>query len=315
MVSKGLFYDASMVLFPLIENSLRGLFVCANSIPSARMTAESDTLCLSLDIIMAENIIREQYIIKKQAMIREDSAALEETPLTWGAVAAEFDSRNEVFRDLGSPACNAIFDVLVWADSGYRLRDQLAHATADPETISLSSVSHTVRIVLGLLRKFSCALPRVDVAETSLLYLNRYQPCFHPKLSAAVELRAFQEKYERLRHLDLSNDIFEKLRAELVGRDAKLKAKDDEFQALLSFERLNLNRLSTRLGLSMIDVSSVPLLAPTKDAALSLYALVRQMTQILTAGLDEARRFASRFANFTSHWAVHVRSAAKSLKN
>lgn len=105
-----------MVIFPLLENSLRGIFVCANDIPSARMTAESDVLCLSLDIILAQDIVREQYILKKQSLVKDASgtdASVDLSALTWGTVASTegINARNLVFDELGNSTCNALFDV------------------------------------------------------------------------------------------------------------------------------------------------------------------------------------------------------------
>jgi hypothetical protein len=59
---------------------------------------------------LAENIVREQYIIKKQLLVR-DAPNFDVSSLTWTAVASELDARNTIFNDLGSNACNALFDV------------------------------------------------------------------------------------------------------------------------------------------------------------------------------------------------------------
>jgi hypothetical protein len=121
-------------------------------------------------------------------------------------------------------------------------------------------------------------------------FVDTYQSCFHPKLSAAKELHAFQQRYHREKILPLDDEIFTKLRAELYGRDEKLRKKDDEFQAILAQETANLNRISQRLAMKPFNISDVPLVAPTSDSALSLYALMRQMIQILDSALTEVRR-------------------------
>lgn len=139
--------------------------------------------------------------------------------------------------------------------------------------------------MIGLMKMFTISeeLPAFD---SSCAFLKNYRTCFHPKLTLAKELKQLQVSIDESRLSQLkfafeSDEIFDKLRFELYERDEKLKKKDDEFKANVAQEYENLKRLNDKLVLPTFDPeNSVPLMCPTSDAALSMYALMRQIVSL-----------------------------------
>ncbi|XP_049849165.1 endoplasmic reticulum membrane-associated RNA degradation protein-like [Schistocerca gregaria] len=67
LLIKKRYYESTIVFFPILEASLRYLYVALNDLPEFRLASESDTLCLSLDIILEKWLDREKFIQARRA--------------------------------------------------------------------------------------------------------------------------------------------------------------------------------------------------------------------------------------------------------
>jgi hypothetical protein len=176
MALEGRYFEALVIFFPLLEASLRRIYVEANNIQSFRLTAEPDTLCLSLDLVLEDWLDREVMIQDRRHTRRErfsthndqkqsssnsneepddesdDSEGDEEMAESDGKIA------NKIFDALGDN-CGALFDLLIWADTlglrrHYRPRDQLAHGSAVPSQLSAVNLTHLLLVLLNLMQDF-----------------------------------------------------------------------------------------------------------------------------------------------------------------
>lgn len=213
-------FEAMTIFFPLLESALRKAYVDSNNIQSFRLTAEPDTLCLSLDLILEEWLEREILIQDRRTTRRQRSQTStmnslyssngsevvdeEEEEDDDMAEAMQEDGKkpNLLFEWLGPDNSAIIFDLLIWADTTgigrhYRPRDQMAHGSALPSKVSRVNSLHLLLAVLNLmqhkpseataLKLFKGENTLTTPSDMSCIlqvarnFTATYQPTFHKK--------------------------------------------------------------------------------------------------------------------------------------
>lgn len=261
MILQERYFDGMMVIFPLIESSLRRLYVEANNIQSFRLTAEPDTLCLSLDIILDEWLDREYYIQdrrvkrrqKVQAMANQEAQAAKsaesdakpsaspvpppETDDDEEDVEMEIEGKlpNKIFQVLGEGGSAMVFDLLIWADTleirrHYRARDQLAHGCTRPLMVSRVNGIHLLLSCLSMILDKS---PPLDTKQTTSKILDLasqfgrgYTSCLHKKRVVIDKYMTMTQEMSTWK--TRCDAIIRPLTAELLERGiAKEKKKED----------------------------------------------------------------------------------------
>ena len=119
-------YKSLILLFPLLEHSVRRIYATSNNCGSKMLTASTSTLYTTLDTLMS--------------------------PLLQGSETEP----NKIFDILGNDTTmNALFDILIWME-GPRIRDLLAHGVVDIENISPIQVQYIIAISISILIQFDC---------------------------------------------------------------------------------------------------------------------------------------------------------------
>ncbi|KAL0476526.1 ER membrane-associated RNA degradation protein [Acrasis kona] len=140
------YFHFLVAIFPLLEHSLRRVYVCSNGTQSALLTADKNTLYTTLDILL--------------------------------------DTRgsNKIFEEIGAPLCNYLFDLFIWTDSEIRIRDHVSHGNVDPLCISHDIAHHVLLVALALCDKYNVSKKPCYIAEKCTRYiLDEYKPLYHPK--------------------------------------------------------------------------------------------------------------------------------------
>ena len=151
-------FKAMMVLFPLLEHSLRKIYANSNGCSERMLTASTNSLYTTLDILLSPSMQGSQQ-------------------------------KNRIFHILGNETTmNAIFDLLIWME-GPRVRDLLAHASVDPNSISLLQTRYLVSLCVSLLIQFDVRNNGRGYEESKgkfvsscVRFVERYEPIFHPKV-------------------------------------------------------------------------------------------------------------------------------------
>jgi hypothetical protein len=119
-IRDGQYYEGLVGLMPVVEAGLRRVFVAVNDCSAARLTAESDVLCLTLDILLAHSLQREIYLLKKQEIRR---ASLSPSTMT----ETEAEKADEASYQTGKDTKNALFDFITpqMANALFDVRIQL----------------------------------------------------------------------------------------------------------------------------------------------------------------------------------------------
>ncbi|KAK3733011.1 hypothetical protein RRG08_002615 [Elysia crispata] len=134
----------SMLLFPLLEQALRRLFVQVNDCPSRLLTAEASTLFTTFEEILDRNLHN--------------------------------GHQNEIVSSLSEPCMDLLHDLLVYP-SGPRARDKLSHGEADYSCVPGSLPKILLIIFAWLGRK---EIKEKDLQEKLEKCMNSYSSVFHP---------------------------------------------------------------------------------------------------------------------------------------
>lgn len=213
-------FEAMTIFFPLLESALRKAYVDSNNIQSFRLTAEPDTLCLSLDLILEEWLEREILIQDRRTNRRQRSQTStmnslyssngsevvdeedEEDDDMAEAMQEDGKKPNLLFDWLGPDNSAIVFDLLIWADTTgigrhYRPRDQMAHGSAIPSKVSRINSLHLLLAVLNLMQhkpsepealkswsgdtSISTPADLSCILQVARNFTATYQPTFHKK--------------------------------------------------------------------------------------------------------------------------------------
>ena len=252
-------FEAMTIIFPLLEASLRKAYVDSNDIQTFRLTAEPDTLCLSLDLILEDWLDREILIQDRRTMRRqraqtstmdtqynatEEAEDDEEDNVMAEAMQEDGKKPNLLFAWLGPHNSAVIFDLLIWADTTgigrhYRPRDQMAHGSAMPSKVSRVNSLHLLLACLNLMQHkpsdpslsstFDADHTHTDPSDlTCILQVARnftatYQPTFHKKrgaIDAFLSLTDYVNTWQA-KCEELMTPVAVKLMTETVAKDAK----------------------------------------------------------------------------------------------
>jgi len=202
---EGLVYHSLVALFPLIEHSIRRIFVCTNQRGnlldklwiSRLLTADTTVLYTTLDILLAN---------------------------TMNGTSSTSVECNAIFEELDVSIENLIFDILVWTKTEDielkltydcpRIRDHVCHGNIDPMSVSPIIADRVMVMCLALMARFDIR-NRTDVwpeaVKQSMSYVNcLYTPLFHPKSLLSKEIGQCMISIERFYHLIYSTTELEK---------------------------------------------------------------------------------------------------------
>jgi hypothetical protein len=159
------YFHFLVCIFPLIEHSIRRIYVCANQVEDRLLTAEKDALYTTLDILLD----------------------------------TRQGTQNKIFEEIGPALCNYLFDLFVWTDSGLRIRDHVSHGNVDPFEIPHIIADRVLVVALALCSKYYVAtdpMPKSIVLEQVISAIEeRYEPLYHPKSVLDRKIKSISQDF------------------------------------------------------------------------------------------------------------------------
>lgn len=285
-------FEAMTIFFPLLEASLRKAYVDANDIQTFRLTAEPDTLCLSLDLILEDWLDREILIQDRRTNRRQraQTSTMNSLYSANGEVVAEEDEEDDemaemmqedgkkpnlLFEWLGPDNSAIVFDLLIWADNSgigrhYRPRDHMAHGSALPSKVSRINSLHLLLAVLTLMQhkpsdpslsnNFKAETKLTDTQDLSCIlqvarnFTATYQPTFHKKRSTIDNFISLSEHISSWQ--DKCESLMTPLAVKLMEEATSKDLKSEELAWVeYSKERLiDLNQTKERFSAAVAKV-------------------------------------------------------------
>ena len=185
---KNEFYNCLVYLFPLIEHSIRRIYVCSNENSVDRLlTAEQHSLYTTLDILLTE-----------QMTFSENK-----------------EEKNQIFKEIGIQFQNICWDIFLWEECP-RIRDLISHGGIDPfiqeEMKEISNfilsfslafiIKYDVQNIENQNEIYIKKLPEI-LKESFNFFESEYIPIYHPKhvvqksiLKSKKNLEEFEIKIE-----------------------------------------------------------------------------------------------------------------------
>eukprot|EP01119_Soliformovum_irregulare_P018699 TRINITY_DN5786_c0_g1_i3.p1 TRINITY_DN5786_c0_g1~~TRINITY_DN5786_c0_g1_i3.p1 ORF type:complete len:694 (-),score=103.24 TRINITY_DN5786_c0_g1_i3:41-2122(-) len=162
---RGQYTFALSLLFPELEHSIRRMFVCLNHCSDRLWTAEQNVLYSTLDILLAHTTVEEGHPY---------DALRDETVPTLP---------NYLFAEVPEGIITALEDLFVWFE-GPRMRDRVAHASIDEDSLTLLFVQRILGLCIALCRRYDCGeeAPPLSIASRCSQFFENYRSCFHPKI-------------------------------------------------------------------------------------------------------------------------------------
>jgi hypothetical protein len=155
------YYHCLVYLFPLIEHSIRRIYVCSNDCAERLLTAEQHSLYTTLDILLTEYM----------------------------SFSENKEDKNQIFNELGRIYENVLWDVFLWEECP-RIRDMLSHGGCDPFKISQEIADYILSVSLALIvqydiyntqqEEYNKKLPLI-MKESYSFFEEDYIPIYHPK--------------------------------------------------------------------------------------------------------------------------------------
>jgi hypothetical protein len=148
-------------IFPLMEHSIRRIYVCSNEVEDRLITAEKDALYTTLDILLE----------------------------------TRQGDQNKIFNELGPVVSNFLFDIFIWTDSGIRIRDHVSHGNVNPFAIPHNVADRVLVIALALCNKYAIGDQEFTntIASVEQFMNSQYEPLYHPKSVLARKIERVQE--------------------------------------------------------------------------------------------------------------------------
>lgn len=198
--------EALLGIFALLEHSIRMVFCISNACQDRMMTACSDQLYTTLDILLAH--------------FYQEPSMLEKGAVSQGQQINSPRKLNAIFSYLScgkpnDPLVIALMDALFWSPGdGVRLRDVMAHGSFDYDHVDVSCDSlHICFMVAALCERFSSSPSHTAVALPCFEVLKHFRPVHHPLtlvLDAAEKASVFIES-----HFDGSCELVERFERSL----------------------------------------------------------------------------------------------------